>query len=478
MGKRLRQAHLSRFLSALLALLLLWPPLPAYAGEYDPAHPENLEARNLRASSAIVIEQSSGRVLFEKNADEMRPPASTTKILTALLALTLAEDQDEIVTVSAYAASVPEDASKIGLKEGEQVRLGDLIRATMVQSGNDGAIAIAEHLMGSEQAFVALMNEAAVRYGCTGTHFTNSHGYHEDYHLSTARDLAIIAREAMQNSEFRQIALLTSFTLPPTNLSDARRFNNRAIDFLQAGDDNKYYYQYATGIKTGQHSQAGDCFVGSATKQGIQLISVVLNSGSTAKWRDTARLLDYGFTQFVSTTVAALYMQAPKVINISSFALEDSDLGRLELNLRKVDPLANDALIAPKGSADDQMSIYNARTQIEYTRTLEAPVQAGEVMGIMTYTPLNPGEEPVQYELIAGRSIQRRASIAPTVEEIKAYTDADPNPFPRFSLEFVIIALLPVVALAVLLRLLFKLITRKRKPKIKQKLEYKTRYYR
>ena len=326
MGKRLRQAHLSRLLSALLALLLLWPPLPAFAGEYDPAHPENLEARNLRASSAIVIEQSSGRVLFEKNADEMRPPASTTKILTALLAL--AKNQDEIVTVSAYAASVPEDASKIGLKEGEQVRLGDLIRATMVQSGNDGAIAIAEHLMGSEQAFVALMNEAAVRYGCTGTHFTNSHGYHEDYHLSTARDLAIIAREAMQNSEFRQIALLTSFTLPPTNLSGARRFKNRAIDFLQAGDDNKYYYQYATGIKTGQHSQAGDCFVGSATKQGIQLISVVLNSGSTAKWRDTARLLDYGFTQFVSTTVAALYMQAPKVINISSFALEDSDLGR------------------------------------------------------------------------------------------------------------------------------------------------------
>lgn len=464
-------------LAVAVLLLALLPVFSAAASEYDPAHPEKLQARNLRATSAIVIEQVSGQVLFEKNADEMRPPASTTKVLTILLALTLA-DQDEIVTVSAFAANVPEDASKIGLKEGEQVRLGDLIRATMVQSGNDGAIAIAEHLMGSEAAFVNLMNEAAARYGCTATHFANSHGYHDDYHLSTARDLAIIAREAMQNAEFREIVKLTSFTLPETNLSKARRFNNRAAAFLQAGDDNKYYYPYATGIKTGQHSLAGDCFIGSATKQGIELISVVLNSGSTAKWTDTRRLMDYGFTQYVSTTVAELYLENPKAINISSFALEDSELGRLELNLRKVDPLANDALVAPKDSTDDQMNLFNTRTSIEYTRSLEAPVEAGEVMGTLTYTPLTPGAAPIVYELVAARSIMRRASIAPTVEEIKAYTAADPNPFPRFSVEFLIIVLLPVIAVIIISQLLYKLITRKRKPRIKQKLEYRTRYYR
>ncbi len=472
--------RLNRLAVLMLAVLLLLSVLPfpvAFANEYDANHPENLTARNLRASAAIVIEQNSGQVLFEKNADEMRPPASTTKVLTVLLALTMA-NQDDIVTVSPYAASVPDDAAKLGLQAGEQVRMGDLIRATMVYSGNDGAIAIAEHIMGTEQAFVGLMNEAAARYGCTRTHFTNSHGYHDDHHLSTARDLAIIAREAMQNEEFRQIAMLTSFALPKTNLQEAKRFNNRAIDFLQAGDDNNHYYQYATGIKTGNHSQAGDCFVGSATKNGIPLISVVLNSGSTDKWRDTRRLLEYGFTQYVSTTVAALYMENPKIINISSFALEDSDLGRLQLNLRKIDPMANDALIAPKGSSDEQMKLYNARTQIEYSRTLEAPIEAGEVMGIMTYTPIAAGAEPVEYELIAGRSILRRASIAPTVEEIKAYTDADPNPFPRFSLEFLMIVLLPVIAVVAVSQILYKLLTRKRKPKLKQKLEYKTRYYR
>ncbi len=470
------KATIARLVIALL-LLVLFPAFPAFASEYNEARPEDLTARNLRASSAIVIEQTSGQVLYEKNADEMRPPASTTKVLTALLALTMG-NQDDLVTVSANAANMPEDASKIGLQAGEQVRLGDLIRATMVQSGNDGAIAIAEHLMGSEVAFVNLMNEAAMRYGCTRTHFTNSHGYHDDNHLSTARDLAIIAREAMQNEEFREIARLTSFTLPETNLSKARRFNNRALAFLQESDDNKQYYRYATGIKTGQHSLAGDCFVGSAAKDGIQLISVVLNSGSTDKWRDTRRLMEYGFTQYESTSVAELYKENPKVINISSFALEDQDLGRLELNLRKMDPLANDALVAPKGSGDEQLKIYNTRTQIEYSRTLEAPVEAGEVMGTLTYTPLSPGAEPVVYELLASRSIIRRASLAPTLDEIRAYTAADPNPFPRFSLEFLIIILLPVIAVVVISQILFKLFTRKRKPRVKQKLEYKTRYYR
>ena len=143
-----------------------------------------------------------------------------------------------------------------------------------------------------------------------------------------------------------------------------------------------------------------------------------------------------------------------------------------------MDPLANDALVAPKGSGDEQLKIYNTRTQIEYSRTLEAPVEAGEVMGTLTYTPLSPGAEPVVYELLASRSIIRRASLAPTLDEIRAYTAADPNPFPRFSLEFLIIILLPVIAVAVISQMLFKLFTRKRKPRVKQKLEYKTRYYR
>ncbi len=466
--------------SAAMALALFWVVLPliqASASEYDSARPDALQARNLRAESAIVIEQASGEVLFEKNADELKPPASTTKILTVLLALHLSQP-DEMVTVSPYAVSIPEDASKIGLQAGEQVMMGTLIKATMVASGNDGAIAIAEHISGSETAFVALMNEAAARYGCTRTHFVNAHGYHDDYHLSTARDLAIIAREAMQNDEFRTIAMMSAYSMPATNLSKERNLSSQSRSLLTQSEENQHYYQYATGIKTGQHSLAGYCFVGSATKQGIQLISVVLKSGSTARWTDTRRLMDYGFSQYVSTSVSEIYRQNPKVINISGFSLEDADLGRLELNIRKTDPTADDSLVAPKNKLDERVKLYNARTGIEFTRTLEAPVEAGEVIGIMTFIPDRAGAVPVEYELSASRSIARRASLAPSVEEIIAYSDADPNPFPRFSLEFLVIVLLPVIAVIVLSRFFYRLITKQRKPKLKKKLEYRTRYYR
>lgn len=463
---------LAVFLMASLA------PLAQASGSYNPNTPESLAARDLRAEAALVMESSTGEVLFEKNADELRPPASTTKVLTALLALTMGEP-DSVVTVSPYAASLDkEQHSLIGLQAGEQVPLNVLIKAMMVESGNDGAIAIAEHISGSEPAFVALMNEAAARYGCTRTHFNNSHGFHDDYHLTTARDLAIISREAMKLDSFREIALLTSYTMPETNMSKARRLSTQARHLMSGGEDNKYYYEYATGIKTGFTNAAGYCFVGSASKQGISLISVVLGSNSAGRWTDTKKLMEYGFTQYISTSVQEVYNLNPKVISISSYSLDDAQLGQLELEIRKMDPAANDSLVTRKSSRDEQIKLYNDRTQIDYTRTLDAPVNAGEVMGIMTYTPPGGQAAPVEYELVATRSVLRRASLAPSVDEIYAYSDADPNPFPRFSFEFLVIVLIPVIAVALISQLIYKLLTRKRKPKVKQRLEYKSRYYR
>ncbi len=463
--------------AALLALIFLLPMSSARASSYDPAHPEVLVSNNLRAESAILISQDTGEVLFEHNADEIRPPASTTKVLTVLLALQFA-NPDDMVTVSPNAVAIPEDASRIGLLPGEQVLMSDLVRATMVASGNDGAIAIAEHISGSEGLFVQLMNEAAARYGCTRTNFVNSHGYHQDYHLSTARDLAVIAREAMQNAEFREIASLTAYTLGQTNLSPARNLSSQAAGFLSSSEDTASYYQYGTGIKTGQHSLAGYCFIGSAEKRGIRLISVVLKSGSTARFTDTRRLMEFGFSQYVSTSVTDIYNQQPKIVNISGFALEDPDMGQLELAIRKAEPGADDALVSFRGDAQNQEDVYRARTQYSFTRTLEAPIEAGEVLGTMVYTPAASGAEPIYYDLIATRSIQRRPTLAPTIDEIRAYTAADPNPFPRFTAEFAVIMLLPVLAVFLLSQLIYKFLTKERKPRLKQRLEYRTRYYR
>ncbi len=439
--------------------------------------PSSLGPEDIRAESAILIEANTGEVVFEKNADDLRFPASTTKILTIFLGV-LMGNADDVVTVSPSSVLIPEDSSKIGLKEGEQLRFSDLLKATMVSSGNDGANVIAEHISGSQDAFAAMMNDATRSFGCSGTHFVNAHGYHNDYHYSTARDLAVIAREAMKNEEFRAIALLSRFTLPRNNLSASRALTAGHMEFLTETENASRYYPYANGIKTGYHSQAGYCFVGSAVKDGISLISVVLKTSSAGRWADTKKLMEYGFSQYISTSIEEIYKKDPKIIDISAYELTDENMGRLELAIRKVDPVANDHLIGLAGRTDSWTRTYNSRTQIEYTRVLEAPVSAGEVVGTLTYTPEDGVSAPVEYELIATRGIRRRASIAPSLAEIQAYTSADPNPFPRFSLEFLFLMLLPVISVAVLSQLIYRLLTRKRKPRIKRRASYKARYYR
>ncbi|MGI6690181.1 MAG: D-alanyl-D-alanine carboxypeptidase family protein [Christensenellales bacterium] len=468
---------LRRIASAFVCLIIAVGILPSAraSSEYDANHPENLFAAHIRAESAILIEAESGNVIFEKNADDIRYPASLTKIMTIMIALMMCED-DEMVTVSENAVNIPADSSKIGLKAGETLPMIDLIKATMIKSGNDGSIAIAEHVSGSEPAFVNLMNETARQFGCTNTNFVNSHGYHDEYHYSTVRDIAIIAREAMKYPAFQEIAALWRFTLPRTNMSDARALTSTDADIFNPESD--AYYPYITGIKTGQHSMAGYCYAGSSYKNGISLISVVCKSNKAGRWTDTRRLMDYGYTQYISTSVEEIFRKNPKVVDISAYALDDDNLGRLPLDIQKKDPAANDNLFGLLGQDDMWMHIYNTRTSISYTRTLEAPVAAGEIIGTMIYRPEGSDAEPVEYDLIATRSINRREAAAPSLEAIRAYTEADPNPFPRFSLEFLFIMLLPVFAVMILARLLFKLLTKKRKPRIRRTAGYKTRYYR
>ena len=174
---------------AMIALMLL-SPLTAMA-EYDPEHPELLTEDDLTGVSCILIEQTSGDVIFEKDADRLMYPASTTKIMTVLLGILATDDLNELVTVS-YAGSkdgvktlLDPNSSYLGLKEGEQLTMQDLLYGTILRSGNDGAIAIAEHISGTEANFVNLMNQTAQSFGMTNTNFMNSHGLHHDYHYTT-----------------------------------------------------------------------------------------------------------------------------------------------------------------------------------------------------------------------------------------------------------------------------------------------------
>lgn len=416
------------------------------AASYNAEEPESLEEDQLTAWSCLVMEESTGEIIFEKDIDMILYPASTTKIMTVLLGIEMC-DLDEIVTVSANAVNIADpDATMLGLDVGEEIRMEDLLYGTLLRSGNDGAIAIAEHVSGSEWEFVNLMNERARELGMTSTHFMNPHGLHDPNHYTTARDMAILARHAMSNPVFRQIAGTRAYNIPETNTHRARSITTRHRIMLQtySGEANSYYYAPATGIKSGYHSMAAYCYVGSASRDGVDLISVVLCSGRYDYMRDTQRLFDYGFSQYESVTVGHLYQLYPFKVYTSGYALNDQGLGELQLSAVPADP-ANDPLITLMHDDVDAMARnLQSMVLVQYTRPLVAPIAAGEVIATMTYVIPGTGEV-VDYNLLATRSIPERTDLPPTLAEIAEMTAADPNPFPPITPEVVIIFLLPFI---------------------------------
>ncbi len=476
-----------RLLCLLLTLMTLLCVFPAYALEipeptlspdaapYDAEHPEDLEPDQLYAVSAILVEAKSGLVIFEKNADQLMYPASTTKIMTGLLAI-LFGDLDATYTVTAADLDFggESDVTDIDLREGEEMPVIDLLYGAMIQSGNDAANALASSVSGSIPAFVDLMNQAAAAYGCTSTHFANPHGLHNDSHYTTVRDMALIAREAMQNDIFRQVVSTTSYTAARTNLMRSRTWGT-GIQLMVPGTDesaNKYYYPDAIGIKTGTTSMAGYCFVGAAERDGVELISVVFFTGKRARWADTIKMMDYGFSQYVSVSPIDLYNMNPITLETTGFSLNDSALGSLPLTCVPADSSRTASIIATRDQVELMASNLRDTVLIEYSRDFVAPIQAGEVMGVMTYFPEDG--DPIEYNLLAGRSIDKRENAPKTLEEIVAMTDADPNPFPPFTLEIGLYLILPIIALLLMIWLLRKLIRRRRvhnarMPKIKSR---------
>ncbi len=457
---RLRRGGL-RLISLLMALLMLFSialademPSPTRnpdANPYDSDHPELLDEDQLVAAAAILIEEHTGRVIFEKNPDAIMYPASTTKIVTVLLGIMMCE-MDEVVTVSARAVNLPEDSSTMGLREGEQIIMRDLLYGTMLRSGNDGAIAIAEHVSGSVEAFVDLMNEFAVLNGCYNTHFVNPHGLHDDAHYSTARDLAMLTRVAMDNEVFRKIAGTTSYNLPRTNAQRSRTITTRHKIMRVPTEDNpnRHYYQHITGVKSGSHSRAAYCYVGSATKEGVDLISVVLYSNSSDMYGDTKKLMEYGFSQFISVTPVELYNMNPITLEASNFSLNDTMMGQVTLSCVPADEAASQVKItATKDEVEYMAGHLRDTVLIEYARDFSAPITAGEVLGTMTYVT-QEGDLAV-FNLTANRSVARRENIPKTLEEIVAETEADENPFPPFSLDLLLIFLSPLIAFVVIL---------------------------
>ncbi len=245
----------------------------------------------ITSKSAILADAETGEILWSLNPDLKCYPASLTKIMTAILILERGNLEDW-VTVPKDAAFTGE--SSMALKEGERVQVKDLLNAVLVRSANDACVAAAIHIAGSVDKFVEWMNEKARELGMNNTNFTNPHGLHDPKHYTTARDLLTLSRYALQNSSFRNIVSQREITIAPTNKSALRRYRNR----------NKLleFYPGCDGVKTGYTVPAGKCLVASATRNGWQLIAIVL--GSQDHFADCATLLDCGFNNFVRLTLA------------------------------------------------------------------------------------------------------------------------------------------------------------------------------
>ncbi|HHX22865.1 MAG: D-alanyl-D-alanine carboxypeptidase family protein [Tepidanaerobacteraceae bacterium] len=242
----------------------------------------------VNAKAYVLIDPISGRILLEKNSEEKRAMASTTKIMTAILALEKG-DLSSIVEISSKASSV--GGSSFNLQAKEYLQLNSLLYGLLLPSGNDAAIAIAEHIAGTENDFVQIMNKKAVELGALDTHFNNPHGLDDPDHYTTAKDLALITRYALGCSKFREIVQTKNIQINDGKLPRHIYSTNRLL----------WEYKGCNGVKTGYTGQAGRCLVASAVNNNFQLISVVL--GSNNHFNDSRTILDYGFDNYKLRTV-------------------------------------------------------------------------------------------------------------------------------------------------------------------------------
>lgn len=338
---------------------------------------------SLTSQATLIMEASTGKVIYENNGYEKKYPASTTKMMTAILAIEHC-NLDETATASESAIkSIPSGYATANIQIGETLSVKDLLYALMLQSANESAVILAEHISGSTEAFAELMNKKAEEIGCKNTHFVNGNGVHNENHYSTAYDLALIGRYGMKNETFRNIVKEPSFTLPATSAypAETRTFTNTNNLLIYDGRNrpDNYYYEYATGIKTGYTSNAKNCLVSSATKNGMDYICVVLgadiiygNSGSiSARYVDTISLFNYAFDNFSFRKLKSANA------NIKTIEIENATKDTKNLDL-----LIADEVIALS-------SIDNKDTDVEpeivLNDNLSAPISKGDVVGYISY---------------------------------------------------------------------------------------------
>lgn len=440
-----------RFAAAFLTLLMLCTMLMPGAAALDDPAPQ--------AEAAFLADPQSGFVLYEKNADEKRFPASTTKIMTALVVLSNVSDLDRKVTVTEEDfEGVTWDSSKAGFVVGEEVPVIDLLYGLMLSSGNEAANTLARFVGGSVEGFAEMMNAKADELGCTGTRFVNPNGLHDDNHYTTARDLFLITAAAMENETFALIADTAQKTLSETNMVAAHP-NGQPLKVLTTNmlifrKSDPLYYGYARGVKTGHTSQAGYCLVAAAEKKDSTLISVLLGcekpegASSPLTFSETRRLFEWGFTNFTGMTL----VEQGETVTQRPIRLS-TDTDQLVLTTKT----------ALSGTVPIDINIDDVQRTLHLPDDLVAPVQAGDVIGTMD----------VSYGGVDYGSVELVALTDVSLSEVLYYADKIEHFF-----QGSLFKLLVLVIVAVLLLYFLILVFRGHRRRKKREQMMRSRYSR
>lgn len=366
------------------------------------------EQPEISADAAILIDSSSEKVLYSKNENQKMYPASTTKILTAILTIENCNLNDVVTVPYEAISSITSGYSVAALQTGEQLTVEQLLQVMLVHSANDAANVLAFHVSGSIENFANLMNNKVSELGLTNTHFTNPSGMHDENHYTTAHDLAIIMKYCMKNDTFRSLSSLKYCTIPATNKYDVRVFNttNELLIYDNRDVSSNYYYKYAIAGKTGYTTQAKNCLVSVAKKENLELICVVLSAGIypnnvSAKFVDTKSIFDYGYNNY---TIKKLREKDAIATQI--------EIGNGTKETRNLDLLISDDLSAlvTQDEFDTEFE-----PQIELQDNLFAPIAQGQVVGKITYTI-----DGIQYSsnLLASHSVEQSGFITIVVQII------------------------------------------------------------
>lgn len=435
---------LSLFMALILALSLAAPFASAAEGSSGSAI---LDGMTVDAKAAILVDPDTDEILYELNAHEKMYPASITKVMTCLLTLEAVErgelTLEQTVTASqAIHTGIGDNASTADIKVGEEIRIIDLLYAALIPSANEACNVMAEAVSGDINSFVELMNQRAAELGMTGTHFANTHGYHDDNHYTTAYDVYLMSKEAMKHETFRTIVSSLNYTMPATNMHPEERLVRSTNALISNWNTRGYLYQYATGIKTGHTPEAGYCLSAAATKEDRNLMSVVMGCervpGTTGSegftyFSETIRLFDWGFNNFSTQTM-----------------LDDTkrDIPEVEVTLGKN---TNYVTLEPQGEVTALLPKDISAENFEYDYTLnansvEAPVEKGQQLGTISVS-FN-GKVYGTLPLVASISVERDPWLY-RLDRLQKFFD-------QLWVKILLVVILVLVAFLILRRLFFR----------------------